>query len=137
VLHEREAISRASTAIDASTAARLVEVQQEAEQAPRDEELALLQRGEEAASRIDLDEAETRALIDQQLRDRGWEVDTKLLRAAPLSPVGIGWHVLQAHYGRVGCDHGIAGQTVKIRSATTMVKRASGYFRAFGLSAQS
>jgi type I restriction enzyme R subunit len=82
VLHEREAISRASTAVDASTAARLVEVQQEAEQAPRTEELALLQRGEEAASRIDLDEAETRALIDQQLRDRDWEADTKLLRYA-------------------------------------------------------
>lgn len=30
--------------------------------------------------KIDLDEAETRALIDQQLRDRGWEVDTQVLR---------------------------------------------------------
>jgi type I restriction enzyme R subunit len=82
VLHQREAIALASTGIEAGTAARLVEVQQEAEQAPRSEELALLQRGEEAASRIDLDEAETRALIDQQLRDRDWEADTKLLRYA-------------------------------------------------------
>src|SRR5215204_3009973 len=49
---------------------------------PRTEELALLQRSEEAASRIDLDEAETRALFDQQLRDRGWEADTKRLRSS-------------------------------------------------------
>ena len=39
-------------------------------------------RAEEAAKAIDLDEAETRALIDQQLRDRGWEADTKTLRYA-------------------------------------------------------
>src|SRR4051794_19487012 len=35
---------------------------------------------ERAAQQIDLDEAETRALIDQQLRDRDWEADTKRLR---------------------------------------------------------
>ena len=42
--------------------------------------MELVERGEEAATKIDLDEAETRALIDQQLRDRGWEADTKALR---------------------------------------------------------
>ena len=44
--------------------------------------IELVERGEEAATKIDLDEAETRALIDQQLRDRGWEADTKSLRHA-------------------------------------------------------
>ena len=34
-----------------------------------------------AAEQIKLDEAETRALIDEQLRERGWETDTQKLRA--------------------------------------------------------
>ncbi len=33
-----------------------------------------------ASTKIDLDEAATRELIDQQLRDSGWEADTKTLR---------------------------------------------------------
>jgi type I restriction enzyme R subunit len=60
--------------------AKLAALQVEAEAAPKGETLALIERGAEAATKIDLDEAETRALIDQQLRDRGWEADTKLLR---------------------------------------------------------
>ncbi|WP_412050967.1 type I restriction-modification system endonuclease [Hoeflea sp. Naph1] len=36
----------------------------------------------DAANQINLDEADTRVLIDQQLRDVGWEVDTKVLRFA-------------------------------------------------------
>jgi type I restriction enzyme, R subunit len=36
----------------------------------------------EAAKAIDLDEVATRAIIDQQLRDRGWEVDSQTLRYA-------------------------------------------------------
>ena len=49
---------------------------------PRRKALSLIQRGEEASTKIDLDEAATRALIDQQLRDSGWEADTKTLRHA-------------------------------------------------------
>ena len=41
---------------------------------------AIIERGEAASKTIDLNEAQTRALIDQQLRDRGWEVDTQNLR---------------------------------------------------------
>lgn len=63
-------------------AARLAAVQAAAEQAPKAESLALVQRGEEASTKIDLDEVATRALIDQQLRDSGWEVDTNTLRHA-------------------------------------------------------
>jgi len=62
------------------TAARLHALQIKAAKAPKAELLELVGRGEEAAVRIDLDEADTRALIDQQLRDAGWEADTKTLR---------------------------------------------------------
>ncbi|MDA9544274.1 restriction endonuclease subunit R [Bradyrhizobium sp. CCBAU 45321] len=61
-------------------AARLGKVQAAAQQAPKSEMQDFIARGEEAASKIDLDEASTRSLIDQQLRDAGWEADTKSLR---------------------------------------------------------
>jgi type I restriction enzyme R subunit len=63
-------------------AARLAVLQAAAEQAPKDESLEFIQRGEEASAKLDLDEADTRALIDQQLKDSGWEADTKSLRHA-------------------------------------------------------
>ena len=40
----------------------------------------LIQAAQEAAKHIVLDESETRRIIDQQLRDAGWEVDTQTLR---------------------------------------------------------
>lgn len=40
----------------------------------------LLKASAEAASKITLDEAETRRLIDQQLRAAGWDADTQVLR---------------------------------------------------------
>lgn len=48
--------------------------------APSRETLA--ENARAAAERITLDEADTRALIDQQLRDAGWEADTLELRYA-------------------------------------------------------
>jgi len=60
--------------------ARLATIQAVAEQAPKAESLEFIQRGEEASTKLDLDEAATRALIDHQLRDSGWEADTKSLR---------------------------------------------------------
>ena len=48
--------------------------------APAPEIVAELAR--DAADQINLDEADTRALIDQQLRDAGWEADTPALRYA-------------------------------------------------------
>lgn len=63
-------------------AARLAALQSMAEEAPRSEAVEFLQLGAEAAAQIDLDEASTRERIDQQLRDRGWEADTKALRFA-------------------------------------------------------
>jgi type I restriction enzyme R subunit len=63
-------------------AARLAALQTAAEHAPKAESIEFIHRGEEASAKIDLDEAATRALIDQQLRDSGWEADTKSLRHA-------------------------------------------------------
>lgn len=59
---------------------RLAAYQSQAEQGTTAETIAFQQRASAAAAKIDLDEAETRAIIDQQLRDRGWEADTNELR---------------------------------------------------------
>ncbi|WP_249167156.1 DEAD/DEAH box helicase family protein [Bradyrhizobium sp. JYMT SZCCT0428] len=59
---------------------RLSDLQAEAEKAPITDAQDLVERGLRAAAQYDLDESATRALIDQQLRDREWEVDSKLLR---------------------------------------------------------
>ena len=42
--------------------------------------VALIELAQQTAAEIDLDEAATRAIIDRQLRNRGWEVDTEVLR---------------------------------------------------------
>jgi type I restriction enzyme, R subunit len=60
--------------------AELEAIQAAAQQAPGPQIAALVSRGEDAAKKIDLDEAETRTLIDAQLSDREWEADTKALR---------------------------------------------------------
>lgn len=75
-----EQLAQESEAEKAAIAAKLTSLQAEAEAAPRTILIQLAERGEAAATKIDLDEAETRALIDQQLRDRGWEADTQTLR---------------------------------------------------------
>jgi type I restriction enzyme R subunit len=75
-----EQLARESENEKAEIASRLATLQAASEQAPKGETLEFLERSQEASSRIDLDEAETRALIDQQLRDAGWEADTKALR---------------------------------------------------------
>ncbi|MBI5930401.1 MAG: type I restriction-modification system endonuclease [Chloroflexi bacterium] len=61
---------------------KLIVLQAQAAQITPSDHEALLLRAREAARHIDLDEAATRALIDQQLRDRGWETDTEKLRYA-------------------------------------------------------
>ena len=66
----------------AEIAGRLAAVQAAAEQAPKTETFEYIERGVEASTKIDLDEAATRALIDQQLQDSEWEADTKTLRYA-------------------------------------------------------
>jgi type I restriction enzyme R subunit len=57
----------------------LASVQARAKAAPSDVR-ETVSRGVEAGRSINLDEAETREIIDQQLRDAGWEVDSINLR---------------------------------------------------------
>jgi type I restriction enzyme, R subunit len=61
--------------------ARLAELQQ-VSQPLRANLQTFIETGEQAARQIDLDEAATRQIVDQQLRDRGWEADTVNLRYA-------------------------------------------------------
>ena len=61
---------------------QLKSLQEQSEQQSPNQHKLLLERAKEAAKHIDLDEAATRALIDQQLRDRGWEADSENLRYA-------------------------------------------------------
>ena len=82
---QRDASDRAALELrvresEATITAKIAGLQVEAEAGPRAEAVALIARGKKAAVKIRLDEAETRALIDQQLRDRGWDVDTTRLR---------------------------------------------------------
>ncbi|GJD47149.1 hypothetical protein AFCDBAGC_5035 [Methylobacterium cerastii] len=74
-----EQLAQESEAAKAALASRLEALQTYAVQAPK-EVLNLVVRAEEAAKQIDLDEADTRALIDRQLKDCGWEADTRELR---------------------------------------------------------
>jgi len=83
-----EQLAQETEAEKAAIAEKLASLQSEAEAAPRQDAIELVERGEEAAAKLELDEAETRALIDQQLRDRGWEADAKELRySAGVRPV--------------------------------------------------
>lgn len=63
-------------------AAQLEQLQAAAQNAPAQQRAETLAFVEKAAEGIVLDEASTRAIIDRQLRDRGWEVDSAALRFA-------------------------------------------------------
>jgi type I restriction enzyme, R subunit len=76
----RSAPARKPT-IAQALSARLAALQQAPQPAPANI-LEFIQTGEEAAKQIDLDEAATRQIVDQQLRDRGWDADTTTLRYA-------------------------------------------------------
>ncbi len=57
----------------------LAALQVAAEKAPPPSIRATIERAAEASEAIELDEAATRRLIDRQLRDAGWEVDSQRL----------------------------------------------------------
>jgi type I restriction enzyme R subunit len=65
-----------------SLGVQLVTLQQAAQQAAPAERAALIEQGQAAARAIDLGEMATRALIDRQLRERGWDADSTTLRYA-------------------------------------------------------
>jgi type I restriction enzyme R subunit len=66
----------------AALATELAALQAAAAQTPAQQKVATLREAEEAAKVINLDEIATRAIIDRQLRERGWEADTENLRYA-------------------------------------------------------
>jgi type I restriction enzyme R subunit len=58
----------------------LTEVRTEAQEQPASRVQDFAQRAERASSKLDLDEDDTRRLIDEQLREAGWEADSQELR---------------------------------------------------------
>jgi type I restriction enzyme R subunit len=66
----------------AALAKQLQALQAAAAQAPAPLTADIATKAEAAATEINIDEASTRALIDEQLRARGWEVDTQSIRYA-------------------------------------------------------
>jgi type I restriction enzyme R subunit len=74
-----------NAALEAQNRKLLAELQglQEAAQAMPPKELALaIEQGGAASEAIEIDEAATRKMIDRQLRERGWEVDSELVTYA-------------------------------------------------------
>ncbi|MGO6738026.1 type I restriction-modification system endonuclease [Rhizobium ruizarguesonis] len=63
----------------ADLARKLAELQKQAEAQPQQLQMEFKQAGLQAASRLELDERQTRRLIDVQLVDAGWEADSGTL----------------------------------------------------------
>lgn len=79
--HKRERENRKTWEALAQDADRqLREFAEQAKQQPSAIRIAFASAANEAVGAIDLDEQSTRALIDQQLRDRGWEAESGTLR---------------------------------------------------------
>ncbi len=80
---DQAALKRAQAALEALERKHeeaLKQLQAAAEKAPPQQTQELVNLVSQAAAAVELDEAGTRALIDEQLRAAGWEVDTKTLR---------------------------------------------------------
>jgi type I restriction enzyme R subunit len=75
-----EKLAEEADAARAAVAAELAALQATAARAPPREAAAIVEQAQAAAQDLDIDEAATRTLIDEQLRARGWEVDTPTLR---------------------------------------------------------
>jgi len=83
IAEERDIWERIASEADhakAELALQLESLQASARAADRDEFASFVQAASAAASKVHLDEADTRELIDQQLRDAGWEADSTDLR---------------------------------------------------------
>jgi type I restriction enzyme R subunit len=75
-----EQIAAEAEQAKATLAAQLQSLQAAAVQAPAQVSADIVARADAAAAEINIDEASTRALIDERLRARGWEADTQKLR---------------------------------------------------------
>jgi type I restriction enzyme R subunit len=82
-LDDQQQWEQLATAVEAdkvALAAQLEALQNAAARQPGAISARLLQAARKAAGSIELDEAATRQLIDEQLRQAGWEADTQTLR---------------------------------------------------------
>ena len=77
---EWESIAEISESDNSKLAERIKELQEQALLKTPASRNNLKEASKKAANLIKLDEAETREIIDQQLRDAGWEANTKVLR---------------------------------------------------------
>ncbi len=68
-----------AAAAQAALDAQLAAVQAQAAEKPAVETEAVIERAQRAAEQLDLDESDTRLLIDAQLREAGWEADSVAL----------------------------------------------------------
>jgi type I restriction enzyme, R subunit len=75
-----ERLAQEEEAAKKSLAEKLESVQQEHSNITAPEINEKIKNAEEAAEHISLDEADTRVLIDAQLRDAGWEANTETIR---------------------------------------------------------
>jgi len=76
-----EQLAREAEEAKAALFAQLQKLQQQATSVAMPQAvLSIAAKAEAAAASLDIDEASTRALIDEQLRASGWEVDTTALR---------------------------------------------------------
>lgn len=71
-----ESLAQETEAEKLALAQQLQEAQAAASAAPAEQKQLALQLANEAAEGIDLDERDTRRLVDVQLRDAGWEADS-------------------------------------------------------------
>ena len=77
---EWEQLAAGAEADKAALVARLAELQVAAQRQGAAAMASLKQASRQATERLELDEAATRLLIDEQLRQAGWEADTQTLR---------------------------------------------------------
>lgn len=88
---------------------KLAEVQAQTAALPKTEQKALIQQAQAVARNAKLDEQEIRRLIDQQLRERGWEADTQTLRHAKGTRPQVGRNLAIAEWplGRKTVDYAL------------------------------
>lgn len=77
-----EELAHEQEAAQARLAEELASIQAKAAAGPEQDTVSLIQAGREAATKLELDEADTRLLIDVQLNEMGWEADSQELRHA-------------------------------------------------------
>lgn len=75
-----EQLAHESSSTLAQMREQLADMQEQAQQQTTAEVAAIQQQAQKAASLLTLDEKATRELIDQQLREAGWEANSKYLR---------------------------------------------------------